>query len=332
MTMKEALYYNKLDDSNVQCLLCPHTCTISQGNMGICGVRRSRKGTLCSEIYGRLAAIAMDPIEKKPLYHFYPATEILSIGTKGCNLKCPYCQNWHISQKSSTPLREYPSETVIKAALENKSIGVAYTYSEPIVWYEFVKDTAELAHKNNLKNVMVTNGFINQEPLEELTPYIDAMNIDLKSYNKETYQKIQKGKLKDVLNTIKYASEVGCHVEITTLLVTKMNDNLDEMKGLIDFIASVDPKIPWHISRYYPNYNYDEPATDIDFILKVYDEARKTLDFVYTGNIPSSYGGSDTKCPSCNTILINRSGHRAFVGAISEGACSSCGEEINVVL
>ncbi len=328
--MKEASYYEKRDGNSVECRLCPHNCKISEDRTGICGVRRNRKGKLYSEIYGQLTSVAMDPIEKKPLYHFYPSSSILSIGTRGCNMKCPYCQNWQISQDLSARTTVYSPEEIAEAASRKDSIGVAYTYSEPVIWFEYVVDTARIVSDRGLKNVLVTNGFINPEPLDELLQYTDAMNIDLKAFNPETYKKVQKATREGVTSTIEQAHG-RCHIEITTLLVTGINDTLEEMKEIIDFISSIDKNIPWHISRYYPNYRYNSPATDIDLMMKVCDQAVKKLSYVYCGNIPSGYKGNDTACPSCGALLIERSGYFTGIKNCEAGICKKCGYQTGII-
>lgn len=331
MKEHEADFYEKRNAGNVQCRLCPHNCLIHSGKHGICGVRKNSGGTLISEIYGRLTSVAMDPIEKKPLYHFHPGSRILSIGTKGCNMKCPYCQNWHISQDRSARTTYYSSDDIVRMAEQENSIGIAYTYSEPVIWYEYIRDTSLLAKKKNLKNVMVTNGFINQEPLLKLLECIDAMNIDLKSFREDTMFRVQKARLAEVLEAIKTAHRGGCHIEITTLVVTGINDDLNEMRDIIDFIASVDKNIPWHISRYYPNYKYDRQATDIEFLVKVRDEAIRKLNHVYCGNVSADDPGHDTVCPSCKTIIIRRSGYSTRIEKLQGGRCSACGYELGII-
>ncbi len=326
--MKEARYYTA-DGNIMRCRLCPHNCTVKRGAAGICGVRKNLDGRLYSTIYGELTAVAMDPIEKKPLYHFYPGSSILSIGTRGCNFKCPYCQNWHISQNPEATVTRYEPEEIVKAASAEGSIGIAYTYSEPLIWYEYVYDCAVLARAKKLKNVLVTNGFINTEPLDELLPCIDAMNIDLKSFRKETYRKVHKGGLDAVLTTIERSAKL-CHVEITTLVVTGINDNMEEMKDIIDWVAALDKNIPWHISRYFPNYRYTAPATDIDFIYRTCDEAVKKLNHVYCGNISGPGRGNDTFCPSCRNAVIKRSGYHTKVTGIKDGKCTGCGYDLKI--
>lgn len=331
MNKHEAAFYEKIDGSTVHCVLCPHNCIIHDGKTGVCGVRINKGGVLYSEIYGRLTSLAMDPIEKKPLYHFHPGTRILSIGTKGCNMKCPYCQNWQISQDRAARTSYYTSDDIVNMALKEKSIGIAYTYSEPMIWYEYVMDTSAKAKEHNLANVLVTNGFINQPPLERLLERIDAMNIDLKSFREETMKRVQKAKLADVLSTIKTAHGGGCHIELTTLVVTGVNDDMAELKDIIGFIASVDKNIPWHISRYYPNYKYGQPETDVDFIMRVHEEAEKKLTYVYCGNVAYGERGHDTRCPSCGKTVISRRGYSTRVDGMSGRACANCGFNLGIV-
>lgn len=320
----EALFYEKAG-SDVRCILCPHNCRIKNGNAGICGVRENVNGVLFTRIYGECTAFAMDPVEKKPLYHFFPGTRILSAGTKGCNMKCPFCQNFHISQDLKAESRFRTPDEIISTALNSGSIGIAYTYSEPFIWIEYLLDCSKKARGIGLKNVIITNGFVNQEPLAEVLKFADAMNIDLKSFRDDTYKKYMKASLEPVKKTIEAVYKAGCCVELTTLIVTGMNDNLDEMRDAIDFIASIDKDIPWHISRYYPNYKYEQPATDTSFIMRVYEEAVKKLNFVYTGNFDSGASGSDTVCPSCGTLLVSRRGYHTKIEKYLDGKCSVCG-------
>ncbi len=327
----EARHYLKREKRQIHCELCPHNCVIYPGRTGICGARRNENGTLITDIYGRISSMAMDPIEKKPLYHFYPGREILSIGTRGCNFKCPYCQNWQISQDMNARTAYHTPEQIAAAADERNSIGIAYTYSEPMIWFEYVMDTGLLARERGLKNIMVTNGFINRAPLSELLTLVDAMNIDLKAFREDTYREVNKGRLKNVLDTVEQSAASGCHVEVTTLIVTGMNDSMEEMRGIIDFIASVNPSIPWHISRYFPNYRYDREATDVSFITEVYREAKKKLHFVYCGNVSIGSEGSDTVCPKCGVVVINRSGYFTSIKNLKDGSCSECGENLGIM-
>ncbi len=325
MSAREASYYERGKDSSVLCRLCPHACVIKPDRCGICQVRRNEGGVLYTDIYGEVSSIAMDPVEKKPLYHYYPGKMIFSIGTKGCNLKCPYCQNWQISQNPRARTRNYSPKDIVDLALQEKTFGIAYTYSEPLVWIEFVKDTSTVAHASGMKNVLVTNGYVNPAPLNDLTGLVDAMNIDLKSFNEDTYRRVQKGDLKTVMRTIEKAHGAGIHIELTTLIITGLNDNLDEMMQIVSFISSIDKNIPWHISRYYPNYEYDKQPTDINFIRRVYEQAADRLDFVYTGNLPYENIGSDTRCPHCGALLVSRNGYRVKIENLKGRTCGQCG-------
>jgi pyruvate formate lyase activating enzyme len=219
----------------------------------------------------------------------------------------------------------------VEAAAKEGSIGIAFTYSEPVIWYEYVYDTATMAKEKSLKNVLVTNGFINREPLDKLLECVDAMNIDLKSFREDTMRKVQKASLPDVLTTIRTAHARGCHIELTTLVVTGINDDMNEMNDIIDFIASVDKNIPWHISRYYPNYKYDRQATDVQFMMKAHEEAEKKLNFVYCGNVSSDEPGHDTHCPSCKTTVISRSGYYTRIENLNGGSCAKCGFNLGII-
>jgi len=283
--MKEALHYEKLEAKKVNCHLCPYECTIASGRKGACGVRVNKDGILYSEVYGKTTGIALDPIEKKPLYHYHPGEHILSIGTKGCNFHCDFCQNWHISQVLDAPTTDITSEEVIRKAEQVKSFGIAYTYNEPFIWYEFVFDTAKLAKKSGLENVLVTNGFVNLEPLEQMLPYIDAMNIDLKALDENFYIKICKGRMRPVLEVIK-RSVKSCHVELTNLIIPTLNDSEEMIRKMVDWIYdNVGPEVPLHMSRYFPCYNMSIPPTPVETLEMAGDIARKKLKYVYLGNM-----------------------------------------------
>jgi len=283
--MKEALHYEKLEAKKVNCHLCPYECTIAPGRKGACGVRVNKDGILYSEVYGKTTGIALDPIEKKPLYHYHPGEHILSIGTKGCNFHCDFCQNWHISQVLDAPTTDITSEEVIRKAEQVKSFGIAYTYNEPFIWYEFVFDTAKLAKKSGLENVLVTNGFVNLEPLEQMLPYIDAMNIDLKALDENFYIKICKGRMRPVLEVIK-RSVKSCHVELTNLIIPTLNDSEEMIRKMVDWIYdNVGPEVPLHISRYFPCYNMSISPTPVETLEMAGDIARKKLKYVYLGNM-----------------------------------------------
>jgi len=328
---QKALYQESMGGETVRCHLCPHRCAIKADNTGICGARSNAGGVLFADTYGRVTSIAMDPIEKKPLYHFHPGTRILSIGSAGCNMKCPFCQNWSISQKKDAMTEYYPPEDMVSLAVENGSIGVAYTYNEPIIWAEYVLDTSAIAVEKGLVNVMVSNGYVEPGPLGELLRTVDGFNIDLKSFNESTYRKVMKAGLAEVKKTIEKIYEASRHVEVTTLIVTGINDTMDEMRAIIKYLSSISRSIPWHISRYYPNYKYGERATDTEFIFRVREQALEQLDFVYCGNVPAESGGNDTRCPGCGSVAIKRMGYSTRLENYDNGRCSHCGRQLNVV-
>ena len=334
--MPPGAFYYEAAGAELRCLLCPHNCIIQEGALGICGARKNSGGALVSEIYGEITSIALDPIEKKPLYHFYPGSSVLSVGTKGCNLKCPYCQNWNISQNLNSKTSFVKPQELVRLAAEHSSPGIAYTYSEPGIWAEYVLEAGAAAKKAGIYNVLVTNGFINSKPLEDILSVADAMNIDLKTFNENTFAKIHKGNLKQVLKTIESVYNSPCHLEITTLAVTGINDTMEDMRDIISFIKGIDDSIPWHISRYFPAWKYNEPPTDIDFMTRVYEEASQSLKFVYCGNLRGVNTGSDTFCPTCGNFLIRRVGFSSeirYLRKATEGAlCSKCGTLLDILM
>ncbi len=282
--MKEALYWQKAGDK-VHCRLCPHECKIVNGITGVCGVRRNIDGKLYSLVYGEATSVSLDPIEKKPLYHYHPGEYILSLGTKGCNFKCPFCQNWSISQDMEAPVEKITPEWAIKKTRECKSFGIAYTYNEPFIWYEFVLDTAKLARKEGLENVLVTNGYVNPGPLEEILPFIDAMNIDLKSINDEFYRTVCRGSVGPVLHTIERSAK-DCHIELTNLVIPGLNDSDDDFTRLVDWIyENVGAETPLHFSRYFPCYKFDQETTPVETLKRAEKIAKRKLKYVYLGNI-----------------------------------------------
>jgi pyruvate formate lyase activating enzyme len=320
------------DRGKLQCLLCPHSCIIETGGRGTCGVRENRETAIVSVTYGVISGFALDPIEKKPLYHFYPGRNILSVGSFGCNLQCDFCQNYHISQNVATEgaPRLSPGDLVSRAKKAEHNIGIAYTYNEPVIWYEYMTDCARLAGAEGLKNVMVTNGYINRKPLEALTEIIDAFNIDLKSFSSDFYRKYTGATLKPVLDTIREVAASGRHLELTTLIIPGLNDSTDEMKREAEWIAlNAGSRVPLHLSRYFPMYMRDDPPTSLETILSLQEVASEYLDFVYTGNISGTMAGSETLCPACHEVLIRRTGYHTIVtGLTSDGRCIHCREKI----
>jgi pyruvate formate lyase activating enzyme len=283
--MHEALYYEKLDLKKVHCHLCPYECVIPSSGRGACGVRINKDGILHSLVYGKTTGLSLDPIEKKPLYHYHPGEFILSLGTCGCNLHCEFCQNWQTSQEADGPAENITSEDIIERAKGLGSFGIAYTYNEPFIWYEFVLDTARLAKAKGLENVLVTNGFVNKEPLEKMLPYINAMNIDLKSFDEDFYAKVCKGRLKPVLDTIKVSSK-KCHIELTNLIIPTLNDSEAIIKKMVDWIYdNTGPDTPLHLSRYFPCYKSTLPPTPVETLKMAEKIAKKKLKHVYMGNV-----------------------------------------------
>lgn len=281
----KAMFWSAAENGKVQCELCPVNCVLSENQTGPCSTRANHSGQMVALQYGKIVACAIDPIEKKSLRKFHPGEMIYSIAGQGCNLHCAFCQNWQISQQCSSVTTEMSPQQVVDGAIESGSFGIAYTYSEPLVWYEFVLDTAQLAHEAGLENVLVTNGFINDEPLQRILPLIAAANIDLKSIEDSFYKKICKAGVEPVKNTIRTMYNHGVHVEVTNLIIPGYNDSKEQVLGIVDFIADIDPKIPLHLSAYYPAYNFDAPRTSPDKIKSLVELASTRLKNVYSGNI-----------------------------------------------
>lgn len=329
---KIAKYFSFDEDSNqVICRLCPKNCTIADGKRGACGVRRRDKKSLITENYGLIAGSSIDPIEKKPLYHFFPTRDIYSVGTLGCNLSCDFCQNSHLSHPKSPELsaEKTPPERLVLHALQSGSFGIAYTYSEPSVWYEFILDAARMAKTNGLKNILVTNGYLNPKPLEELLPFIDAANIDLKSFRNESYRKIG-GDLETVKQNIETFLKHGVHAEITSLLVTGFNCNQDEIEAIAKWIASIGERTVLHLSRYFPSFNRTSPATSTDFMKKAKEIASQYLRYVYLGNVTAE---NSTYCQSCGNLLVSRNFYDVEVRGLDEnGVCLNCGAVSDIIM
>jgi pyruvate formate lyase activating enzyme len=329
--MKEAMFYEKSEDNKVHCLLCPQNCHISEGKRGFCRVRENRKGKLYSLVYAAPCSTAIDPVEKKPLFHFLPGSTSYSIGTAGCNLRCQWCQNWEISQANPEDVYsiEYSPEQIIANAVDSNCKSISYTYTEPTIFYEYVYDCAKLAHKKGLKNIMVTNGFINQEPLKKLYKYIDAANIDLKAFSDEYYRKICSARLQPVLDAIKAVKKMGVWVELTTLVVPTLNDSDAEITRMCEWIKNeVGSDVPLHFSRFFPCYKIKNlPPTPEDTLIRLKKIADKSLDYVYVGNIHIE-NTENTICPKCRTDNVMRSAFTVLSNKITNGRCVKCGNKI----
>jgi pyruvate formate lyase activating enzyme len=334
--MKQAMFQETREAKKVQCSLCSHRCLILPGKRGICAVRENRDGILYTLVYDRVIAQHVDPIEKKPLFHFLPGSLSYSIATAGCNFRCKHCQNADISQlphdfSGMMPGEEVSPSAIVDAARKNRCKSISYTYTEPTIFFELAYDTARLAAEAGLKNVFVSNGYITPEALKEIKPYLHAANIDLKGYNDDFYKKICGARLQPVLDSIRLYREFGIWIEITTLVIPGHNDSDDELKGIAEFIKSVGEDIPWHVSRFHPTYKLtDQPVTPI----KTLKRARQIgfdagLRYVYEGNIPGE--GEDTVCWSCKKTLIKRIGFSIRENLIKGGCCDSCGAKIDGV-
>lgn len=329
----EAMLYEQLPQENVKCNLCAHRCVIQNSKKGICRVRENIGGKLYVMNYGKLIAQHVDPIEKKPLFHFYPGSTSYSIATAGCNFQCEYCQNYDISQM---PFRENriigqdsaPEETLMQA-IQHGCKSIAYTYTEPTIFYEYAFDVAQLAHDKNIKNIFVTNGFITSEALQKIAPYLDAANVDMKSISNNFYKKICKAKLPPVLDTIKILNQLGIWIEVTTLVIPTLNDTEQEFHLIAEFIMSVSIEIPWHISAFYPAYKLKYlPPTPLAVLIKAREIGLKTgLNNVYLGNVTNNVT-ADTRCPDCGQILIERTNFWIIKNKIQDGHCPNCGREI----
>ena len=328
--MKEALFYSKQGKDVVKCELCPHNCLISIGSVGICGVRRNIDGILYSLFYGKPCAVNLDPIEKKPLYHFLPGNPVLSIATVGCNLKCSFCQNWSISDAKrhvSGDFDEVSPQKIVELCKTNNCNMISFTYTEPTIFYEYMIDVANISKKENIKNIIVSNGYINEKPLRRLCKVIDGANIDLKSFDEEFYTKFCKGKLDYVLKTLKILKEEGVWFEITNLMIPDENDDMLVFENMCKWIAKdLGKEVPLHISRFHPDHKMsDKPPTDVNILKQAEEIAKKHLDYVYVGNLIRD---NNTFCPECDTLLVRRDIVRVKVDNMKNGICTCCGEKI----
>jgi pyruvate formate lyase activating enzyme len=348
--MHKCILYKKGKEKSVQCQACSWYCKIPEGHTGICGVRLNDGGDLYLLVYGKPVSVHLDNIEKKPLFHFLPATKIFSLGTIGCNFRCAFCQNWDISQAAAIIKNEYPEakkhiemikkavaqcedwppEKIVDYCLENNIPSIAYTYNEPAIFFEYAYDTAKLAHKKGIKNIYVSNGYESKENLEKFHEYMDAINIDIKGFTEEFYANICGARLAPVLENVKRCKKLGIWVELTTLLIPGKNDSDKEITQIAEFIKSVSDDIPWHVTAFYPNYKMlDIPPTPSDTLLRAYNIGKKAgLKFVYTGNIPG-LEGENTSCPKCDSILVKRYGLECETNKIKkDGKCPVCKEKI----
>ncbi len=332
--MKEAMLYEKLSDNKVQCNLCNHRCTIKDGNYGICGVRQNIDGSLFSLVYDRIIASHIDPIEKKPLFQFYPGSRAYSIATVGCNFTCKHCQNFDISQFSREKMGHIVGdkmgpEEIVKEADSTGCKSIAYTYTEPTIFFELAYESAKIAHTRGIKNIFVSNGFMTPEALGEISPYLDGINIDLKAFTDKFYKEICGGRLEPVLENIKLAKKLGIWVEVTTLIIPTLNDSQDEIQKIAEFLKDVDKDIPWHISQFYPTHKLTTlPRTPVETLHIAREIGLKTgLHYVFEGNVPGR-GNESTYCYKCGELLIERWGYSIIKNIIKDGHCPSCRSSI----
>ncbi|MFA5360459.1 MAG: AmmeMemoRadiSam system radical SAM enzyme [Candidatus Paceibacterota bacterium] len=342
--MKKAILYEKLIDNKARCLACSHQCLISDGNTGICGVRQNKDGELYLLVYGKPVSVNVDPIEKKPLFHFLPGQEAFSLGTIGCNFGCDFCQNWEISQlpKTLDKIREtsyelqhesWLPEIVVKHCLDLQIPMIAYTYNEPTIWTEYAYEIMKLAREEGIKNVWVSNGFMSEKTLDLISPYLDAINIDLKSFSDDFYKKICKGRLEPVKENIRKIWQMKIWIEVTTLVIPEINDSDKELKAIADFLKNISPDIPWHISAFYPSYKMvDIAPTPKESLIRAYQIGKNAgLNYIYTGNIPDSDYES-TYCPKCNAKLITRQGIKMINNLlVNKNQCPQCIQTIPII-
>jgi pyruvate formate lyase activating enzyme len=347
--LKEATLYEPLPDGKVHCFLCPWHCRIAKDKGGFCGVRQNIDGKLYSLIYGKVSSLAADPIEKKPLLHFHPGTRVLSLGTYGCNMRCGHCQNWQIShvvmvkglEKGKTyfierePITELiPPERLVELARENDCQGIAWTYNEPTIWFEYAYEGAVLAKQAGLYTAFVTNGYITPEGLDAIGPYLDAYRVDVKGFTNDFYFKL--AKIRDFTPVLEAAERAkkkwDMHVEVITLIIPTMNDDEAQLKGIAEWmVKKLGPETPWHVTRFVPYLEYDHlpptPVKTLEKAQKIGQEAG--LKFVYVGNVPG-HPGESTYCPKCGKLLIKRVGYETNVEGVEAGKCGSCGEDLNI--
>ena len=335
--MKEAMLYSPLEDGKVQCILCNHRCIISSSKKGICGVRENREGKLYTLVYGRAISLNVDPIEKKPLFHLFPGSSSFSMAAVGCNFRCLQCQNHEISQMprdqdSRIEGSEVSPSKIILLTKQNRCRSISYTYTEPTIYFEYAYETAGQAHQEGIKNIFVTNGYMTEEALEMIQPYLDAANVDLKSFREKFYKEVCGATLKPILENLKRMREMGIWVEITTLVIPNLNDSNQEFEEIAQFILSLGAEVPWHLSAFYPTYKMlNPPRTSPSLLHRAREIGIKAgLRFVYCGNIPGEEG-EDTFCPSCSRKVIERVGFRVTRNDVMNGKCRHCHGKIEGV-
>ncbi|HHT79399.1 MAG TPA: AmmeMemoRadiSam system radical SAM enzyme [Actinobacteria bacterium] len=331
--MKESYLYKKISQSKTSCYLCSHMCTIAHNAFGKCNVRKNIGGKLFSLNYGQLITENIDPIEKKPLFHFLPGSMSYSIACAGCNFKCFFCQNYQISQIAEGEAENrgvyYNPDDIVKKALRYDCKSISYTYTEPTVFFEFAFDTAVIAKENKIKNVFVTNGYMTKEAIDKIAPYLDAANIDLKSFTDDFYRKYAGARLKPVLENIEYLKSREIWVEVTTLLIPGLNDSKEEIRAMAEFLKNISAELPWHLSAYYPQYKSSIKATETDKITEAVAIGKSAgLKYVYAGNIPAN-NLENSFCPACGKLLISRHGYNIMENNIEDGRCRFCKGRIN---
>jgi len=335
--MKEAMFYTSLPEGEIRCNLCNHRCKIKEGKRGICDVRENRDGKLYSLVYGRIVAEHIDPIEKKPLFNFLPGSRAFSIGTVGCNFHCQHCQNSHVSQypqehKGEVIGQDRTPEEIVGAAKAAGCETIAYTYTEPTIFYEFAHDTALLAQKEGIKNVFVSNGYMSGEAARHIARYLEAINIDLKAFKDRSYKGVCGARLKPVLKTIQLMKELGAWLEVTTLIIPGLNDGEQELRDIARFVKGVGSEVPWHVSRFSPAYKLvDRPPTPVATVRRAREIGMEEgLRYVYEGNVPGE-GGENTYCFACGASLIERRGLILIRNRLQDGKCLECGTSIDGV-
>lgn len=321
----QARYYSSLSDGSLECTLCPHRCRLAQGTIGICGVRKNDGGRLTLPYYGLASALSVDPVEKKPLYHFMPGSMVYSVGYVGCNLHCPFCQNFSISQSTEAEGVFLDPEALISEAKRLACPAIAHTYSEPIVHAEFVEESMRLARTAGLKSILVTNACASAEVATNLLSRCDAVNVDLKAWDPGFYTRELGGEIDAVLNFIRSAHDKGVHLEVTTLVIPGKNDTVSQIEGIASFLASLSRDIPLHLSAYRPMYRYNTPATSPESIHHLVERARKQLRYVYSGNVPGEV--DVTLCSSCGASLVSRHAYAVDSSGLSGSLCSACGAQ-----